>query len=68
MDPTGLGASAAIGTLLSLAAGVMGYMKYKRGKREKLGQAEADELKRSMDAAGTGNDPPIIGLRVDKKP
>lgn len=61
-------ASAALGTILTIIAGVMAYMRHKRGKREKLGQAEADELTRSMDAAVTGNDPPLVGLRVDKKP
>lgn len=65
MDPTGVGASAAIGTILTIIAGVMAYLRHKRGKREKLAQAEADELKRSMDAAVTGDEPPLK-LRVDK--
>ena len=65
MDPTT--GWAALGGLISLAVSIAGWMKYRRGKREKLGQAEADELKRSMDAAVTGNEPPLK-LRVDKKP
>ena len=59
MDPTGgIGASAAIGTLLTIAAGIMAYMRYKRGKREKVAQDEADALKRSIDRANSGVDAP----------
>lgn len=65
MDPaTGW---AAVGGAISLLVSLAGWLRYKRGKREKLGQAEADELKRSMDAAVTGNEPPLK-LRVDKDP
>ena len=65
MDPTGMGASAALGTILTIAAGVIAYMRYKRGKREKLAQEEADALKRGIERADTGNDPPLK-LRLDK--
>ena len=64
MDPTT--GWAALGGLISLLTALAGYLKYRRGKREKLGQAEADELKKSMDRATTGNDPPLSGLRLDK--
>ena len=64
MDPaTGW---AAVGGVVSIIATILGYLKYRRGKNEKLGQAEADELKKSMDRATTGNDPPLTGLRLDK--
>lgn len=64
MDPTT--GWAALGGLISLGVSLAGWLRYKRGKREKLGQAETDELKRAMDAATTGNEPPLK-LRVDDK-
>jgi|CXWL01.1.fsa_nt_gi hypothetical protein len=60
-------ASAALGTILTIIAGVMAYLRHKRGKREKLGQAEADALKVAMDRATTSDEPPLTGLRVDDK-
>ena len=65
MDPTGVGASAAIGTLLTIAAGVIAYMRYKRGKREKVAQDEADAMGASIKRADDGSDPPLK-LRLDK--
>ena len=67
MDPTGLGASATIGTLLTIAAGIMAYMRYKRGKREKVAQDEADAMGASIKRADTGSDAPLTGLRLGQQ-
>ena len=64
MEPMGWGT--ALGALLSMILGVMGYLRYKRGKREKLGQAEADALNVSMDRADQLRDAPLK-LRVDEQ-
>jgi len=64
MDPaTGW---AAVGGAISLLVSIAGWLKYKRTKREKLQQAMADDLKRAIDLAERGNDPPLK-LRVDKR-
>ena len=55
-----------IGGVLTLLVGVAGYLRYKRGKREKLGQEEADNLKAQMDRADQLRDP-ALKLRVDDK-
>lgn len=64
MDPV-TGTWATIGAALSLLVSVAGWLRYKRSKREKLGQAVADDLKRAIDTAERSNDPPLK-LRVDK--
>ena len=48
MEPIGWGA--AVSGLVAIIAAVVGFLKYKRVAREKLAQAEVDELKRGMDA------------------
>lgn len=52
--------------LLSLLGGLVGWLKYRRTKREKLGQAIADDLGSAIKRAESGNEPPLR-LRVDKK-
>ena len=41
---------AAISGLVAIVAAIMGFLKYKRVAREKLAQAEVDELARGMRA------------------
>lgn len=66
MDPTGIGTSATIGGIVSLLVAFAAWLKYRRSKRERLGQAQADELKSGIERADSGNDPPLK-LRVDKR-
>ena len=48
MEPIGWGA--AVSGIVAIIAAVVGFLKYKRVAREKLAQAEVDELQRGMDA------------------
>ena len=48
MEPMSWGA--AIGGIITVVVALVGFLKYKRVAREKLAQAEVDELKRGMDA------------------
>lgn len=69
MDPTGMGTTATIGAFLSLLLGFVGWLKYKRSKREKIAQSQADELAESIKRANTGNEPPLTGLHLgDQEP
>lgn len=66
MDPTGMSASAAIGGLITIGLAVVAWMKQRRTKREKIAQAEADELGKALVRADSGNDPPLK-LRLGKE-
>lgn len=55
MEPLSWGA--AIGGLLTIVVAVIGFFKYKRVAREKLAQAEVDELKAQMDHPTVEPDP-----------
>lgn len=48
MEPISWGA--AIGGIMTIIAAIIGFIKHKRVTRDKLAQAEVDELKRGMDA------------------
>ena len=65
MDPTT--GWAALGGLISLLTALAGYLKYRRGKYEKLRQAEADELRKAIARAESGNEQPLTGLRLEPK-
>lgn len=55
MDPLSWGT--AIGGLITVVAAVIGFLRYRRGKREKLVQAEVDELKDQLAHPHTEPDP-----------
>ncbi len=55
MEPMSWGA--AVGGLITLIVAIVGFLKYKRVAREKLAQAEVDELKEQMDHPRTESDP-----------
>jgi len=54
MDPASI--AAIFGGLVTIATGVLAYMKYQRGKRENLAQSEVDELKHNIEHPDTSGD------------
>ena len=63
MDPASIGAI--IGGLVTIATAILAYLKYQRGKRENLAQAEADEFKATLEHPYVEPDP-AKRLYVDK--
>ena len=65
MDPMSWGA--AISGVVAIIAAIVGFLKYKRVAREKLAQAEVDELKAGVEHPRTEPDP-AKRLYLDKGP
>lgn len=62
MDPASI--TAIVSVIAAIIMAILNVVQYKRGQRDKLGQAEATELADSIKSAP--NDPPLK-LRIDER-